>query len=200
MPKSGDTTRKSVLDAANRIVQERGVDHLTLELTAQEAGISKGGLLYHFPSKEALIKGMIQYYLDRFTDDFNAAAHQQSDQTAGRWTSSYLHTTYEDQQRNPRMSSGLLAAVATNPALLSPMQETFGKWVQLLEQDGIDPVAAMIVRLAVDGLWMVELFGLAPPPPEMRDKVLQALTRIIATNNVEQVRHSVPTETETPKS
>lgn len=200
MPKSGDTTRQSILDAANRIVQERGVDHLTLELTAQEAGISKGGLLYHFPSKEALIKGMIQYYLDRFTDDFNTAAQQQSDQTAGRWTSSYLHTTYEDHQRNPRMSSGLLAAVATNPTLLSPMQETFGKWVQLLVEDGIDPVAAMIVRLAVDGLWMVELFGLAPPPPEMREKVLQALTRIIAANNVEQVRHPTCSETETPNA
>jgi len=175
MPKSGDLTRKSLLDAANRIVQERGVEHLTLELTAQEAGVSKGGLLYHFPSKEALIKGMIQYYLDRFTADFNAAAQQPGDQPAGRWTRAYLTTTYEDRERNPRMSSGLLAAVATSPALLVPMQETFGKWVQLLEEDGIDATTAMIVRLAVDGLWMVELFGLAPPSPEMREKVLRAL-------------------------
>ena len=74
MPKSGEKTRAALLDAASRIVQQRGVEHLTLELTAQEAGISKGGLLYHFPSKEALIKGMIQSYLERFTADFNAAA------------------------------------------------------------------------------------------------------------------------------
>lgn len=175
MPKSGDNTRKALLDAANRIVQERGVERLTLELTAQEAGVSKGGLLYHFPSKEALIKGMIQYYLDRFTEDFNAAAQQESEQAPGRWTRAYLYTTYEDNQRNPRMSSGLLAAVATNPALLFPMQQTFAKWVQLLEEDGIDPTIAQIIRLAVDGLWMVELFGLAPPAPEMREKVLHAL-------------------------
>ena len=74
MPKSGEKTRAALLDAASRIVQQRGVEHLTLELTAQEAGVSKGGLLYHFPSKEALIKGMIQSYLERFTADFNAAA------------------------------------------------------------------------------------------------------------------------------
>ncbi len=180
MPKSGSTTRKALLDAANRIVQQRGVECLTLELTAQEAGVSKGGLLYHFPSKEDLIKGMIQYYLDRFTEDFNKAAGQSGDsEAAGRWTRAYLYTTYEDNTRNPRMSSGLLAAVATNPTLLSPMQKTFQDWVQLLEQDGIDPTIAMIIRLAVDGLWMVDLFGLAPPDQKMREKVLQALNQLV---------------------
>ena len=179
MPKSGEKTRTALLDAANRIVQERGVEHLTLDLTAQEAGVSKGGLLYHFPSKQALIEGMIQYYLERFTADLNAAAQQEDPAVAGRWTRAYLQTTSEDQQRNPRMSSGLLAAVATDPALLSPMQQTFAEWVKLLEQDGIDPVTAQIVRLAVDGLWMVELFGLAPPDGETRDKVLNGLHVLI---------------------
>ncbi|NMB69107.1 MAG: TetR/AcrR family transcriptional regulator [Chloroflexi bacterium] len=179
MPKSGEKTRAALLDAASRIVQQRGVEHLTLDLTAQEAGVSKGGLLYHFPSKEALIKGMIQSYLQRFTADFNAAAQADAPAAAGRWTRAYLQTTSEDQQRNPRMSSGLLAAVATDPALLSPMQQTFAEWVKLLEQDGIDPVTAQIVRLAVDGLWMVELFGLAPPDAETRENVLRALHALI---------------------
>jgi len=179
MPKSGEKTRTALLDAANRIVQQRGVEHLTLDLTAQEAGTSKGGLLYHFPSKQALIKGMIQYYLKRFTAEFNATAGEEDPSSAGRWTRAYLKTTYEDNQRNPRMSSGLLAAVATDPALLSPMQQTFVEWVKLLEQDGIDPVTAQIVRLAVDGLWMVELFGLAPPDAETREKVLNGLRALI---------------------
>ncbi len=179
MPKSGEPTHRALLDAANRIVQKYGVEHLTLELTAEEAGISKGGLLYHFPTKEALIKGMIQDYLERFTAEFNATAQEDGPSSAGRWTRAYLKTTYEDNQRNPSMSSGLLAAVATNPALLSPMQQTFGEWVELLEKDGIDPTRAQIIRLAVDGLWMVELFGLAPPDPEMRQKVFQVLNAMI---------------------
>ncbi len=180
MPKSGEATGRAILAAANRIVQERGVEHLTLDLTAQEAGVSKGGLLYHFPSKEALIRGMIQDYLDRFTADLEAAARQPENQGPGRWTRAYLYTTYDDYQRSPRMSSGLLAAVATNPALLAPMQQAFEQWVQRLEQDGLDPTTAMIVRLAVDGLWMVELFGLAPPAPELREKILRALTAMLS--------------------
>jgi AcrR family transcriptional regulator len=120
------------------------VEHLTLDLTAEVAGISKGGLLYHFPHKEALIQGMIQYYLERFNADFNTAADE-GGASAGRWTHAYLHTTYEDNQRNPH-EFGLLAAVATNPALLTPMQQTFAEWVGLLEQDGLDATTAQIIR------------------------------------------------------
>jgi AcrR family transcriptional regulator len=182
MPKSGLPTRRAILDAANQIVQQKGVEHLTLEQTAHEAGISKGGLLYHFPSKDALIEGMIHYYLERFTSDLNNAANEEDEKKPGRWTRAYLNTTYEDYQRIPKMSSGLLAAIATNPALLSPMQAGFKEWVQHLEKDGIDPTTAMIVRLAVDGLWLVELFGLAAPDSEMREQVLHALEALIQAN------------------
>ncbi len=180
MPKSAHTTRRAILDAANQIVQHQGVEHLTLDLTARQAGISKGGLLYHYPSKQALIKAMIQDYLARFTADFTTAAEQEGEKTPGRWTRAYLYTTYQDSQRIPSMSSGLLAAVATDPALLAPMQQTFAEWVRLLEADEIDPVTAIIVRLAVDGLWMVDLFGFAPPDAALRGKVLAALERLIA--------------------
>jgi hypothetical protein len=69
--------------------------------------------------------------------------------------------------------------VATDPALLLPMQQTFAEWVKLLAQDGIDPTTAQIVRLAVDGLWMVELFGLAPPDAKTRENVLRGLQALI---------------------
>ena len=52
MPKSGANTQKAILDAANRIVIGQGVERLTLEQVAAEAGMSKGGLLYHFPRKK----------------------------------------------------------------------------------------------------------------------------------------------------
>ena len=51
-------TRQKILAAASQIVQCKGVAKLTLEAVAKEAGVSKGGLLYHFSNK-ALIEGMI---------------------------------------------------------------------------------------------------------------------------------------------
>ena len=57
--KVSSTTQISILNAACQIILERGAEALTIEAVAQKAGISKGGLLYHFPSKNKLIEGMI---------------------------------------------------------------------------------------------------------------------------------------------
>ena len=52
-------SRESILQAAENIVARRGPAHLTLETAAHEAKVSKGGLFYHFRSKEALLEAMI---------------------------------------------------------------------------------------------------------------------------------------------
>lgn len=57
---NSEDKKKSILNAAADIVKEEGVAKLTLEAVAKKAGLSKGGLLYHYSSKEALIKGMVQ--------------------------------------------------------------------------------------------------------------------------------------------
>jgi AcrR family transcriptional regulator len=186
MPRSGDKTRQAILVAANRIVLDQGVEHLTLEAAAREAGISKGGLLHHFPSKEALIAGMIQTYLERFTEDLTASAEKKNAGLAGSWTRAYLEVTFGDNQRTPRMNAGLLAALATDPARLAPVQERFADWLALLDEDGVDPVVATIVRLVADGLWLVELFGLVPPDDDMKGKVMHQLNALIDSHRTDQ--------------
>ena len=51
--------RDQLLDAAERVVRRDGVARLTLDAVAAEAGTSKGGLLYHFASRDALITAMV---------------------------------------------------------------------------------------------------------------------------------------------
>lgn len=53
---NSNSKRSSILLAASIVVKNNGVEKLTLEAVAKEAGVSKGGLLHHFPNKEALIK------------------------------------------------------------------------------------------------------------------------------------------------
>jgi AcrR family transcriptional regulator len=60
------STREAILRAAGRVVVEEGVSGMTLEAVACEAGVSKGGLLYRFPSKEALIASMIGRLIEVF--------------------------------------------------------------------------------------------------------------------------------------
>jgi AcrR family transcriptional regulator len=58
-------TKERILEAATNVVARDGSNKLTLEAVAAEAGVSKGGLLYHFPSKRALLEGMLEVMLQR---------------------------------------------------------------------------------------------------------------------------------------
>ncbi|WP_084500687.1 SMR family transporter [Halalkalibacillus halophilus] len=61
-----------ILDAASRVVVREGVDRLTLETVAKEAGVSKGGLLYHYSTKDALIMAMNVYVIERFREKIDS--------------------------------------------------------------------------------------------------------------------------------
>ena len=44
-----------ILTATIAVIERIGVHNLTIDLVAAEAGVSKGGVLHHFPTKTALI-------------------------------------------------------------------------------------------------------------------------------------------------
>jgi AcrR family transcriptional regulator len=72
--------RYKVLEAAVAIVAREGAAHLTIDAVAAQAGLSKGGVLYHFPSKRALLDGMLERLLD--DSETRSAYHRQ--QTGSR--------------------------------------------------------------------------------------------------------------------
>lgn len=62
MRRRSDDVRQAILDAALRVTS-RGISAFSIEAVAAEAGVSKGGLLHHFGTKEELLTAL----LDRFT-------------------------------------------------------------------------------------------------------------------------------------
>ncbi|MGG3448524.1 TetR/AcrR family transcriptional regulator [Domibacillus aminovorans] len=165
-----NTLEKELLAATSRIINTQGVSRLTLENVAQEAGVSKGGLLYHFPNKKALIMGVLNQIIQRYTDSFLTPSNQDTD--PGETLRAYIEVSLKDPQQ---MTSGLLAAMTSDPELLAPFQEHYELWQKQIEEDGVDPVIATIIRLAVDGLWFSDMFGLAPIQDNLRENVLNEL-------------------------
>ncbi|MBR2077249.1 MAG: TetR/AcrR family transcriptional regulator, partial [Exiguobacterium sp.] len=60
MSNRSNVTKQKLLDAATDIIMNHGVHQLTLDEVVKTAGVSKGGLLYHYPSKEALMTAMVE--------------------------------------------------------------------------------------------------------------------------------------------
>lgn len=170
MAKKSDLTRERLLDAAARVASQEGYGAFTLEAVAAEAGTSKGGLLYHFASKELLIAGMVE----RMTHGFEAAraeAMARDPAVPGAWTRSFVRATCAETDTDVELASCLIAAIALNPQLLAPLRAQYELWIQALEADGLPVADAHIVRLAMDGLWLTTLIGLPIPGPEQQDQI-----------------------------
>ncbi len=171
-------TREAILRAADRVVVEGGVSGMSLEAVAREAGVSKGGLLYHFPSKEALISGMIGRLIEGFRDELGREFAKGKAPASGRWLRAYVRASFAEDRWYLEVSGGLLAAVAEDPGLLDPLRRAFEDGQRWAVRDGIDPAVATLIRLAADGLFFAELLGFAPPVGGVRERALEALLQL----------------------
>lgn len=182
-------TRSKLLNAAHSIVLAKGIVNLTLEEVARAAHVSKGGLLYHFPSKESLVQAMLDRALTSFEQQI--ARLRGEDRTPGSWLRAYIRASLQDLGRTendlPTIGSALLASLGTNPALANPYMEHLRTWIQQATGDGLDPWMAQTIRLAVDGLWMHDSLGLTPYTEPERHRLIERLLSLASIHERTQV-------------
>ncbi|NKF24255.1 TetR/AcrR family transcriptional regulator [Solimonas sp. C16B3] len=161
-----------MLDAAEAVVVQQGAVRLTLDAVAKQAGVSKGGVMYHFPSKEALLQALVTRAMER---SYIARTRLQPDSPApGDILRAYVQASVGDPLGNLRVSSALLAVVASDPTLMAPVREFFSKRLPSIAP-GVPFERAAIVHLATEGLWLMDLFGASPFTKKQRTQVVKLL-------------------------
>lgn len=177
MRKSGTETRKQVLDAAETIVRRDGVARLTLDAVVKEAGISKGGILYHFSGKQALIQGMLERLFREVQAELDALLAKEPE-GPGRWVRAYIRSAFQTTHPDQDLTSALVAALANDPELLAPLEQEFTRWEEQGLKDGLEPDLAMALMLAADGFWLGRLFNTRPMEPALREQVCRRLLKL----------------------
>ena len=165
-------------------MRARGVAGLTLEAAAREAGVSKGGLLYHFASKETLIAGLLNRLAEFIEAEFGAAVAAQPE-GPGRVARAMLAwglglPQAVADERCDRAAAVFLAAFHHDPALLDPARRVIARMKAAVAADGLPPGHGLAVMAAGDGLFMARIFGLYALSEEERRAVHAALSRLIA--------------------
>jgi AcrR family transcriptional regulator len=159
--------RAQLLDAAIAVIRRDGAQKLTLDAVAAEAGVSKGGVLYHFGSKRALIEGLLDHWLDdresRLDGPDLAAAYVRSCDVGGF------------DPRTTAWEFALLAALIEDPDVLEVARERQQAWMERLLDSAPTREDAWLVRLAADGLWYSDLLGIAPPQGDDRRRLIARL-------------------------
>ncbi len=60
----GDATRERLIQSAERLVAERGVDSVSVRDITNDAGANSASIHYHFRSKEGLLRAVLEYRAD----------------------------------------------------------------------------------------------------------------------------------------
>lgn len=155
-----DLTRAALLDAAGRVLQTQGAA-LSLDAVAREAGVSKGGLLHHYPSREALLSALAHELIARFRACVaeararEVAAHGEA---PGAWLRAYIEVSFTPQAGEEALIAAL-APLAGHPELLAGLRAAQAFVVEEAEADGLPPGRAHAIRLACDALTLGPLTG-----------------------------------------
>jgi AcrR family transcriptional regulator len=175
--------RDHLLDAAEAVVERQGIANLTLEAVAAEAGMSKGGLLHHFPAKDRLVEAMVRRAADSwrrcYTEGF-----ERTPEGPGRMSRALINHCLSDAKgwtkELQRSSSACFAALAQNPSLIAPMREVYTELQRRVANDGLPPGVGEAVAAAIDGLWLYWVLGLVNVNQPLVGRVRRALEELVA--------------------
>ena len=189
-PTRRPSARETILDAAEAVVATDGAAHLTLDAVAERGGVSKGGLLYHFPTKELLLEAMV----DRHTQQFEATrlrALAGLPLGPGRELKALILSALPHcAQKDARLSCGMLAAATNSPHLLDPVRAAKRRrleWITTGEPE-LPFARAASIALAVDGMCLLEMLQVSPYDAGQRERIMEDLLRLVDETAAEEVR------------
>ena len=168
--------RQKIVDASRQIVMERGAGSLTFDEIAEVSGVTRGGITYHFPTKQQLLQALIYQDIAQWQaieDELRPDGY--SDETADLLA--YIRMHIHDDQDRRRFVTGMMGAVTLDPPILEPVREYEKErfadvvWTEkMLKQQ--------ILRMAAVGLFWSDLFDCPQSPKEIQPKLIELLEQL----------------------
>ena len=147
--------RARLMEAAARLAVEEGVSGMTLDAVSRIAGVSKGGLLHHFPNRQALIEGLFDDLLQQLDCRMNEYIATDPE-PRGRVVRAYLAVAAQQPgDRYARLLAALTLSMTTEPKL----GELWRTWLYCRFGGEALTVGERIALCAADGIWLSHLIG-----------------------------------------
>lgn len=141
--------RERVLDAFEAIVIADGERTATLDATAKAAGVSKGGLLYHFGSRDELVAGLLARL--EALNDADLAKMTTAEEGPVAY---YLRTSVmEDEALDRALIAASRLAQGGSAAAAEALRHSRRRWENAIRPHVRDAASLDLVMLLSDGLY-----------------------------------------------
>lgn len=146
-------SRERILIAAAEVARNAGPGSLSLDAIAQKAGVSKGGLLYNFPTKAKLLQGLVERHLAEMEKAIDEAS------TRGEpLLSSYLRVIESNLAEGRPPAAWIFSAIAEDPGFLEPINQFRARLLARLRAEGGNLGDVLFAFMAMEGLQCLKLF------------------------------------------
>jgi AcrR family transcriptional regulator len=159
--------RQLILDVATQLIAEVGLDKVSLDAVAKRANLSKGGLMHHFPRKDALIEELFVRGLEIYTQ-----AIQKEIQNGCSSQVAYLKVVLNDQPNDVQKRA---MQVLTQVSLYNEQyRQLMRQWYQenVIPDPAANSPADLAAVLVADGIWYAHVFGVHDFLEERREQIV----------------------------
>ena len=157
--KEQQTTKDRIVDAALRVVNKVGFSKATIDEIITETPISKGGFLYHFPTKNECLLALIDRTFARILAGTYRIAEDLPD-SPGKMLRAYVLSWLEWQE--PPHSIQIIG-LTEDPVLRDRLIDHRIRHYELVLDGQIPELTTQTVLLICNGLWTIPLLARATP-------------------------------------
>ncbi|GHJ38411.1 TetR/AcrR family transcriptional regulator [Streptomyces sp. TS71-3] len=147
MPVAKTETRRSILDAARRIVVARGYAAVGINEVLAAAGVPKGSFYHHFGSKDAFGEAMMKSYFDDYFATMDGIVAD-TEATAGQHLMRYWQYFYDTQVADDCQGGCLVVKLG---AEISDLSQAMRMATKAGTAEIVERIEKMIVRGIADG-------------------------------------------------
>ena len=164
--------RDRIITGALELAHRDGFDALTFDTLAEHVGLSRGGVIYHFRTKNELLEGIANAFFERWRAEALEALGKPIAQASRAERIEALTRSVLDGEILPGEVSFMLSATPEAEMLKEAWNTLRREWVgEIRELTAMQRVAL----LAVDGWWANRAFdtdGLGPDEPAIADLIV----------------------------
>jgi AcrR family transcriptional regulator len=144
--------KQQLFEVAARLVANGGYAALTIDALAQAVGVTKGGVQYHFASKDQLITELLSFLLGTLDAELEGLEGK-------AWLEAYVSLTLGEPSEGDGAVAAIISALPPGDPRCAPFDHYAKKWREKAAGSGLDPTLAQIIRLAADGQWLERSFA-----------------------------------------
>jgi AcrR family transcriptional regulator len=171
------SSRTEIVEAALRVVDAEGDVDITYDSVARETGLSKAGLMYHFPTKEALMVAVMEHVVARWQDELcTTLGTPLEESTLADRVRAFVRFAGEGGVTQGEFV--VFAEAVRRPALSAPWLTYLRTWFGFGFGDDTSTLPLLLVWLAANGMWIAEATGILTVTDDQRRELLAMLDRL----------------------